>query len=53
MDKDKTKLTSNHKLMLRRRGLDPKHYIFVKETYGSVYFRDTRDGSTKIVNKCN
>ena len=46
-------LTSNHKDMLRCRGLDPKNYTFVKESYGSLYVRDIRTGKIKIIYKQN
>ena len=45
------KLTSNQKAMLLRRGLDPKLYSFVKETYTSVYFRHVITGTIKIITK--
>lgn len=37
-------VSSNHAAMLRRRGLDPKNYVFLKNTYTTVYFRDIRTG---------
>ena len=46
-------LTHNHKTMLRRRGLDPNNYALIKSTYSSLYLRDLRDGSLKIIYKCN
>lgn len=49
----KVGLKKHHYIMLRRRGLDPKNFEMVKETYGSVYFRDRRNGTIKIVNKKN
>ena len=51
--KRKDSFDNNHRVMLRRRGLDPTNYELVKETYGSVYLRDKRDGSIKIINKQN
>lgn len=44
-------LTSNQRQMLRIRGLDPKNYTLVKDTYTSLYLRDKRDGSLKILYK--
>lgn len=38
------KMKYYHKEMLRKRGLDPKNYELVKNTYTSVYFRDIRTG---------
>jgi hypothetical protein len=38
------KLSYNHKEMLRKRGRDPKNYVFLKNTYTTVYFRDIRTG---------
>ena len=49
----KSTFTNNQKIMLRRRGLDPKNFIFVKETYGVLYVRDIRSGKIKPINKCN
>ena len=46
-------LTYNQKTMLRRRGLDPENYVIVKNTYSSLYLRDRRDGSLKIIFKQN
>ena len=52
-EKETVKLTSNHKVMLRRRGLDPKDYVFVKETYGALCVRNIHTGVVKILNKRN
>lgn len=46
-------LTSNQKEMLRRRGIDPRHYMLLKSTYTSLYLRDLRDGKIKILYKWN
>lgn len=46
-------LTYNHKTMLRRRGLNPDNYVLIKSTYVSLYLRDRRDGSIKIITKNN
>lgn len=51
--KEIKKLNKNQWAMLRRRGLDPKQYSFVKETYGSLYVRNINDGQIKIINKKN
>lgn len=45
------KLSSTHYTMLKIRGLDPKNYTLVKDTYTSLYLRDKRDGSLKILYK--
>lgn len=45
------KFTSNHRHMIRIRGLDPNNFTLVKETYTSLYLRDKRDGSIKILTK--
>lgn len=45
--------TNNQKVILRRRGLDPKDYVFVKETYGALYVRNIHTGVVKIINKHN
>jgi hypothetical protein len=46
-------LQHRHRAMLQRRGVDPKNYALIKETYSSVYLRDLRDGSLKILYKFN
>lgn len=46
-------LTNNQKVILRRRGLDPKDYVFVKETYGALYVRNIHTGIVKPINKKN
>ena len=46
-------MQSYHRVMLHRRGLDCKHYALIKETYSSLYLRDLRDGSLKILFKHN
>jgi hypothetical protein len=53
MAKESQRLNSNQISVLRRRGLDPKNYVLVKETYGSLYVRDTCSGKIKIINKKN
>jgi hypothetical protein len=45
-------MKSHHKDMLRKRGRDPKNYVFLKDTYTSVYFRDIRTGKILPVLKC-
>ena len=44
-------LNSNHKDMLRRRGMDPKHFVLLKSTCTSVYLRDLRNGKIMILYK--
>jgi hypothetical protein len=46
-------LNRNQRLMLEKRGLDPKNFEFVKETYAVLYVRDIRTGMMKILNKNN
>ena len=46
-------LTYHQKDMLRRRGLDPKNFVVVKNTYSLLYLRDVRDGSIRIIAKMN
>jgi hypothetical protein len=46
-------MTSTHREILRRRGMDPKNFVVVKETYGSLYVRDIRIGKIKIIEKQN
>lgn len=42
-----------HKTILQRRGLDPKDYVFVKETYVTLFVRNIHNGQIKIINKQN
>lgn len=55
MQKGKTekKMTSNHKNMLRRRGLNPEDYVVAKETYSTLYLRNIHTGKIKPIVKCN
>lgn len=53
MAEEKILFTTTHKTSLRRRGLDPKDYVFVKETYCALYVRNIHTGVVKIINKCN
>ena len=46
-------MTCDQKLMLRRRGLDPKDYVLIKSTYGALYVRNIHTGVVKILNKRN
>lgn len=50
---EQKKLTYGQKIILQRRGLDPKNFELVKELYGSLYVRDIRDGKIKVINKVN
>ena len=49
----KIPFTNSHKTSLRRRGMDPKDYVFVKETCCALYVRNIHTGVVKIINKCN
>ena len=51
--KDPKAFDSNQRAMLRRRGLDPKDYELVKDTYVCMYIRDLRFGRIKLINKNN
>ena len=53
VEEKKIPFTYTHKKSLQRRGLDPKDYVFVKETYGALYVRNVHTGVVKIINKCN
>ena len=50
---EKNQLAYSHKKSLRRRGMDPKDYVFVKETYASLYVRNIHTGVVKIIIKVN
>ena len=45
------KFLHRHYDMMRVRGISAKHYTLIKETYTSLYLRDKRDGSIKILTK--
>lgn len=52
--KFKTKtLTSDQRIMCRRRGLNPDNYRAVKDTYGTLYLLDLRYGKIKVIQKWN
>lgn len=51
--KEFKKLTPANRAILRRRGMDPNQYAFVKEFYGVLYVRNIHTGQTKIINKYN
>lgn len=52
MSKEKPKkFKPCHYQMMKIRGLDPKNFTLVKDTYTSLYLRDKRDGSLKILYK--
>lgn len=51
--KEVKKLNKNQWAMLRRRGMDPKKFSFVKESYGCLYVRNIHTGQIKIINKYN
>lgn len=53
MAENKTTFTNGQTIILRRRGLDPKDYIFVKSTYGALYVKNIHTGVVKIINKQN
>ena len=53
MAKNESTLTSNQKVMLRRRGLDPKNFVLARETYAVLCVRDVRTGKIRPINKCN
>ena len=53
MAEKKIPFTTTHKKSLQRRGLDPKDYVFVKETYAALYIRNIHTGIVKIINKHN
>lgn len=47
------RLTSNQKSLLHRRGLDPKDYSFVRETYVTLIVQNIHSGQLKFINKQN
>lgn len=47
------KLNYNQERMLRVRGLNPKDWVFVRESYVSLYVRNIHNGQIKVINKQN
>lgn len=52
-EKKLKKPNGNQRSMIRRRGLDPKNYVVLKETISSLYLKDVRSGTIKILAKLN
>ena len=52
-EKKRQKFKSSHYQMMKIRGLNPKNFEFVKETYCSLYVRDMRTGKIFIIFKHN
>ena len=53
MTEKNTKPNANQKVMILRRGLDPNHYLVMKETWSSLYLLDVRFNKVKILYKRN
>jgi hypothetical protein len=51
--KDLAPLKDHQKRMLLWRGMDPKNYLVIKDTYASLYLLDLRYGKVKIITKLN
>lgn len=47
------KLTYRQRELLRRRGMDPNHYVLVRDLYSTLYLKDIRTGKIKIITKNN
>ena len=47
------KLKHDQKVMLLRRGLDPKNYMLIKNTYATMYLLDLRYKKIKVIRKWN
>lgn len=45
------KPNANQSTMIRRRGLDPKNYRVIKDTWCSLYLLDVRYNKVKIIYK--
>jgi hypothetical protein len=50
---EKMKLTSNQKAMLKRRGMNPDHYVVVKDLFSALWVKNIYTGAVKILNKHN
>ena len=46
-------LTSRQKELLKRRGLDPSEHVLVRALYGSIWVKNIRTGTVKIIDKRN
>ena len=53
MAEKKRRMSSSQWGMIRRRGLDPKDYDVIKDTFTSLYLRDRRTGKVMILYKRN
>lgn len=51
--KDMKRPNSDQCVMIRRRGMDPKNYRVIKDTYVSLYLYDLRFKKVKILYKYN
>ena len=51
LEEKKIPFTNSHRKSLERRGLKPKDYVFVKETYCALYVRNIHTGVVKIIYK--
>ena len=43
----------NQRTMIRRRGMNPDHYVVVKDLYSALWIKNIYTGSVKILNKHN
>lgn len=51
MDRNLKPLTENQKAMLRRRGIDYKHFRVLKELNFALFLVDIRDSTIKIIDR--
>ena len=47
------KLTYRQRELLRRRGLNPDHYVLVRALYSTLYLKDIKTGKIKVITKNN
>jgi len=50
---ERKKPNRTQRVMIKRRGLDPKNYAVLSETYSSLYLLDLRYNKVKILYKRN
>ena len=43
----------NQRTMIKRRGLNPDHYVVIKDLYSALWIKNIFTGSVKILNKYN
>ena len=50
---EEKKLSYNQKLILKRRGMNPDHYVLVKDLYGALWVKNIHTGKIKVIDRKN